>query len=123
MADSTIEAVLPSVAVTGGRVVMISTPAGRVGKFYKLWADSLEMERRGETPDYQRIHASYEKCSRYTPGFIESERRSLGPYAFAQEYLAEFTASDQSVFNPYSIEKCFDLDEPPAVRIEGGILI
>lgn len=123
MSDSTIDAVLPSVAVTGGRVVMISTPAGRVGRFFRFWIDSEEMESKGLVPDYDRIHATYEKCSRYKPEFIAAQRRSLGEYGFAQEFLAQFTASDRAVFDPFSITKCFDLDIPPAARIEGGILI
>ena len=119
--DEVFAALEPSVAVSKGRTVMISTPAGKVGHFYDVWADTEDRLARGETPDYELIRADYTQCSRYKPGFIEAKRRTMTEYAFAQEYLAQFTAADQAVFNPFSIDRAFAETGAPVAFIEGGI--
>lgn len=121
--DDTIKAMLPSVAVSRGRIVMLSTPAGRVGKFYDTFSSVEEQIRRGETPTWEIIRVTCETPevrARQGQDFIEMERQTRTQYDFAQEYLAEFTASDQSVYNPYSIDAAFTNDAP-SVIIEGGI--
>lgn len=100
---------------------MISTPAGKVGHFYDLWSDTEDRLARGEKADYELIHADYTQCDRYKPGFIEAKRRTMTEYAFAQEYLAQFTAADQAVFNPFSIDRAFAETGAPVAFIEGGI--
>jgi hypothetical protein len=48
------------------------------------------------------------------------ERQTRTPYDFAQEYMAEFLASDSAVFHPFSIDTAF-VEGQPSVIIEGGI--
>lgn len=121
--DETIKAMLPSVAVTRGRIVMLSTPAGRVGRFYETVAATEDQIRRGETPSWEVIRVNCETPevrARQGQDFIEMERQTRTQYDFAQEYLGEFLASDSSVYNPYSIDTAF-VDGTPSIVIEGGI--
>lgn len=78
--DELYQAARPMLAVTGGRLVAISTPYGMRGWFYRAWA-----EERGE-----RIRVTAYDIPRISPEFLEAERRALGDWAFRQEYLAEF---------------------------------
>jgi len=78
--DELYQAARPMLAVTGGRLVAISTPYGMRGWFYRAWA-----EERGE-----RIRVTAYDIPRIRSEFLEAERRALGDWAFRQEYLAEF---------------------------------
>lgn len=78
--DELYQAARPMLAVTGGRLVAISTPYGMRGWFYRAWA-----EERGE-----RIRVTAYDIPRIDRAFLEAERRALGDWAFRQEYLAEF---------------------------------
>lgn len=78
--DELYQAARPMLAVTGGRLVAISTPYGMRGWFYRAWA-----EERGE-----RIRVTAYDIPRIDRAFLEAERRALGDWAFRQEFLAEF---------------------------------
>ncbi len=121
--DDTIKAMMPSVAVTRGRIVMLSTPSGRVGRFFEIFAATEDQIRRGEQPSWEIIRVNCETPevrARQGQEFIEMERQTRTQYDFAQEYLGEFLASDSAVYNPYSIDAAFT-DDPPSVVINGGI--
>jgi Terminase large subunit, T4likevirus-type, N-terminal len=79
-------AVRPMLAVSGGQLVMMTTPKGRRGHFFEAW------ERGGDA--YDRIRVTAREIPRYAPDFIEAERaelyrRGLGDL-FRQEYEGEF---------------------------------
>jgi phage terminase large subunit-like protein len=121
--DETIRAMMPSTSVTRARIVMLSTPAGRCGVFYELWAATEDQISRGEDPSWDLIRVTCETPevrARQGQEFIEMERQTRSAFDFAQEYLAQFTASDTAVFHPDSINSAFTSD-PPSVIIEGGI--
>lgn len=123
LSDETIKAMTPSTVVTRARIVMLSTPSGRTGRFYELWSASEDQIRRGEEPAWELIKVTCETPevkARQGQEFIEMERQTRTPYDFAQEYMAEFLASDSAVFHPFSIDTAF-IDDPPSVIIEGGI--
>src|SRR5437588_743504 len=74
--DALFVAVSPMLA-TGGRLIGLSTPFGCRGWFHAEWTG-------GE--DWERICIPASACSRISPAFLEKERRTLGPWSFAQEY-------------------------------------
>lgn len=78
--DALYQAARPMLAVTGGRLVAISTPYGMRGWFWRAWA-----EKRGD-----RIRVTAYDIPRIAREFLEAERAALGEWAFRQEYLAEF---------------------------------
>src|ERR687886_1307233 len=73
--------VRPMLAVSGGRLVALSTPHGTRGWFYDAW--------RGEEP-WQRFEVPPTSCPRISAEFLEEERRNMGEWWFEQEYLCRF---------------------------------
>ncbi len=88
-----------------GRMILLSTPRGRRGFFAELW--------HGEG-DWKRIRVSADQCSRISKEWLESERSTLGPVAFKQEYFCEFAAEGgESVFSYDDILAAVSRDVKP----------
>ena len=73
-------AVTPMLAVTKGNIILLSTPHGREGYFYRCFND----ER------FTSFHISSEDCPRKDEAFLKSERERMTKVQYAQEYLGEF---------------------------------
>jgi hypothetical protein len=84
----------PMLAVSGGRLVLMSTPFGRRGHFHSEWMDG--------GPAWERIEVKATDCPRIPQSFLEEERASLGEWWFRQEYLCEFVETLDQVFS-YSL--------------------
>jgi hypothetical protein len=82
-------ALRPMLAVSGGTLIMLSTPYGQRGIFYEEWTG-------GE--GWERYTVTAEECPRIPLGFLEEERKTLGPWWFAQEYLCRFMDTVDQVF-------------------------
>jgi hypothetical protein len=102
--DALYEAVRPMLAVTGGRLLALSTPWGRRGWFWRAWSGSEE---------WHRIRVSASDVPRIPSDFLEEERRTLPPLAFASEYLCEFVDSISSVFSSEDVLAALDDDLVP----------
>lgn len=87
--DNLFYAVSPMLAVSGGRLIMLSTPFGQRGVYHELWMHS----------DYQKVQITADQCPRITRQFLESERRTLPNRIFRQEYYCEFLQTDDAVFS------------------------
>src|SRR5829696_7228165 len=83
-------AVRPMLAVSGGRLMMLSTPYGKRGAFYEGW------ENGGA--EWERYEIPASECPRITPDFLEQERRGMPEWVYRQEYCCEFTETDDQVF-------------------------
>jgi hypothetical protein len=94
--DSLIAAVRPALATTNGRIVALSTPAGKRGWFYLEWTSGVGWERT-------RVVAA--DCPRISKEFLADEERTLGPHVFLQEYACEFFDPDTAVFSSELIER------------------
>lgn len=88
--DDTYYSVRPMLAVSGGRLVAISTPRGKRGWFYRAWTE-------GGT-QWRRIRVTAHDCPRMDPQFLAEERLEMGERWFAQEYLCEFVDIEGAVF-------------------------
>jgi hypothetical protein len=89
IADELYFAVRPMLAVSGGRLMMLSTPFGKRGVFYEEWTG-------GE--GWERYTVTASECPRIPPEFLEEERKTLGPWWFAQEYECRFMDTVDQVF-------------------------
>src|SRR5207244_2261749 len=87
VADDLYRSVRPMLAVSGGRLICLSTPFGRRGFFWREWA----RERSAGDP-WQRFRVTWRECPRIAPVFIEEERHSLGEAWVRQEYECSFEA-------------------------------
>jgi hypothetical protein len=99
----------PMLAVSGGSLIMLSTPYGRRGVFFEEWATGKAWERY-EVPASQ--------CPRIPPSFLEAERRSMPEWWYAQEYLTEFRETEDQLFTHEMIEGARD-DGIEEYRFEG----
>jgi len=82
--DELYGAVRPMLAVSRGRLVLMSTPRGEQGFFYETWAKSI---------GWEKIEVPWQQCPRIDPAFIEEERRERGSAWVAQEYECQFIAA------------------------------
>ena len=89
----------------GGDLILLSTPAGRRGRFWDVW--------RSDDPAWQRIQVTAAECSHVDPEFIESERRMLGDWAFRQEYECSFEAHAGAILDPDTIAAMRSSDVEP----------
>jgi hypothetical protein len=101
--DDLYYAVRPMLAVSGGRLVALSTPWGKRGWWHDSWQD-------GE--GWERVHITALDCPRIPAAFLEEERRSLGDWWFEQEYLGIFRDSTDSVFSHDVVTAAFSSDVP-----------
>ena len=74
-------AVRPMLAVSGGQLILMSSPNGRRGHFFEAW------ERGGEA--WQRERITCWDVPRIPRAFLDEERRVMGEM-FRQEYECEF---------------------------------
>ena len=83
--------VRPMLAVSGGRLILMSTPFGKRGHFFEEWTNGGE--------SWERIMITAHDCPRISPEFLEEERQALGDWWFRQEYLCEFVETVDQVFS------------------------
>jgi hypothetical protein len=96
-------AVRPMIAVSGGAMLLLSTPFGRRGFFYRVWSES---ER------WLKVQVTAEQCPRLSPEFLAEERVELG-YWYPQEYLAAFLEAEGQLFSDAAIDAAFRDDVTP----------
>lgn len=92
-------AIRPMLAVSGGRLLLLSTPWGTRGHFFEAWAKG--------GPDWERIEVPAALCPRIRPEFLAEEQRTLGEYFFRQEYGCEFLDAVTASFRRVDIEQAF----------------
>jgi phage terminase large subunit-like protein len=107
--DALYYAVKPMLAVSGGRLLMLSTPYGRRGVFHQEWTEGIGWER-------YEVPAS--ECPRIPAEFLEAERQSMPQWWFSQEYGCQFSETEDQVFSHAMITNARD-DELQEHRFEG----
>ncbi len=91
-------AVRPMLAVSGGRLALLSTPFGTRGFFYEAWRDRAAW-------DWYEVLAT--DCPRIPPEFLEEERRTLGEWWYQQEYFCQFLDAQSAAFRREDIDRAF----------------
>jgi hypothetical protein len=86
--------VRPMLAVSRGRIVLLSTPFGQRGFFWEEW-------ERGQ--GWERYPVRADECPRISPEFLADEGASMGPRWFKQEYELSFESAAGAVFAPETI--------------------
>ena len=109
--DSLYFAVRPMLAVSGGSLVLLSTPYGKRGVFFEEWTNGIGWERY-EVPASQ--------CPRISEAFLEEERRSLPRRVYRQEYECSFEETDDQVFSFEDVAAAISKDVTPLFGSEAG---
>jgi hypothetical protein len=107
--DELLAAVRPMLATSsgGGRLIALSTPAGKRGWFFDAWTGA---------EDWHRTRVSAKDCPRITQAFLDEELRELGQQRFSEEYGLEFLDPDEGVFPTAIIDAAFTQEVVPLWR-------
>ncbi len=88
--DQLYYAIRPMLAVSSGRLILLSTPFGKRGFFHKEWTDGK---------GWKKVLMTAENCPRITGKFLQQELASVGQWFYDQEYFCKFKESVDSVFS------------------------
>jgi hypothetical protein len=102
--DALYFAVRPMLAVSGGRIVLLSTPFGRRGFFYETWAHGGAAWHREEIAATQ--------IPRISADFLAEERRALGVW-YDQEYGCKFMDNQFQLYASEDIDTAVRVDVAP----------
>ena len=105
VSDETFQAVRPMLAVSGGKLVLLSTPFGRRGHYFDVW------ENGG--PSWTRVKIAAHDVPRIDPVWLAQERAAIGDWWFSQEYLCEFREAVDSVFRYDDVRAMLDPSVTP----------
>jgi len=98
--DELYQAVRPMLAVSGGDILLLSTPFGKRGFFHHEWAEG--------GADWHRTKITAYDCPRMSKDWLDAERVAIGDWYFRQEYLVNFVESIDSVFAYDDIQRALD---------------
>ena len=110
--DELYYAIRPMLAVSGGRIVLLSTPFGKRGFFHKEWEEG--------GADWLRVKVTAYDCPRIPRDWLDRERTAIGDWWFRQEYGCEFVETLDSVFRYDDIRRAFDDDSVKPLFEEEG---
>lgn len=108
--DAAYVAMRPMLAVSEGRFVGLSTPAGQRGWFFTAWSDPEQ--------SWERVKVTGYDCPRMSDEFLEQERREMGEWEFRNEYLCEFQDTENQLFATEDIEAALTEDVGPLFETE-----
>lgn len=94
--DSLYQSMRPTLAVSGGRIILLSTPFGSRGFFWQEWAEG--------GPDWKRVRVTADQCPRISKEWLEKERQRIGDWWYGQEYMCQFVDSLDSCFSTVDIQ-------------------
>jgi len=111
--DTLYFAIRPMLAVSGGELMMLSTPYGKRGVFFEEWT-------KGPEHSWRRFEIPATECPRISPEFLEEERRALPARVYRQEYLCQFEENEDAVFSYEDVKRAITPEVLP-VFVPGGL--
>ncbi len=103
--DALYQAVRSMTAVSGGRLVLLSTPFGKRGFFHHEWTEG--------GPHWKRVKVTAYDCPRIPRNWLERERAAIGDWWYQQEYECVFVDAIDSYFRGEDIEAMASPDIEP----------
>ncbi len=101
--DALYYAIRPMLAVSGGALMMLSTPFGKRGVFFEEWSQG---------GGWDRYEVPATECPRISQEFLAEEEKKSGRY-FRQEYMCSFGETEDAVFTQEVIDAAFDDEIQP----------
>ncbi len=102
--DALYQSVRPMLAVSGGRIILLSTPFGKRGFFHSEWTDG---------DGWLRTKITADKCPRIDKEWLMRERKMIGDWWYLQEYFCEFVETNDQVFSYDDIQMALDSSIKP----------
>jgi hypothetical protein len=110
VSDDLYFAVRPMLAVSGGALMMLSTPYGKRGIFFEEWSQGVGWERYG---------VPARECPRIPASFLEEEQRALPARVYRQEYECSFEETEDQVFSYEDVAAAISPDVAPLFEEAG----
>ncbi len=95
--DSVYFAVRPMLAVSGGRLVLLSSAYWEMGFFHETWRHGGE--------GWHRVKVTAEECPRISRDFLAEEKDAMGQRLYDREYRCVFSSGDDAVFDYDAIQR------------------
>ena len=105
VADALYYSIRPMLAVSGGRLVLLSTPFGKRGFFHKEWTES--------GLDWERAEIRATQVPRIPPEWLAAERARIGDWWYRQEYGCEFLDTTDQIFSYEVVMAALSADVEP----------
>jgi phage FluMu gp28-like protein len=102
--DGLYYAVRPMLAVSGGTLMMLSSPYGKRGVFYEEWSGD---------GDWERYEVTAHDCPRITQEFLAEERERLPLRVYRQEYMCSFEETEDALFSHEEVQDAVTDDVTP----------
>jgi hypothetical protein len=122
--DDLYRAVRPMLAVSGGQLILLTTPFGKRGFFWEAWDKGKGRDweaQGGEMGEWLRYTVPWQLCPRITPEFIAEERAESGELWVQQEYECQFNELLGRMFGYDLIRSALTDDiEPLFAKTEGA---
>jgi len=99
--DELLAAVRPMLATSNGRLIALSTPAGKRGWFHAAW--------HGDD-SWHRVRVPATECPRISAEFLREELRELGQQRFSEEYELAWLDATDATFSMAAIDSAFSPD-------------
>ncbi|MGI9069132.1 MAG: terminase large subunit domain-containing protein [Pyrinomonadaceae bacterium] len=103
--DGLYQSIRPMLAVSQGRIILLSTPFGSRGFFWQEWVEG--------GGDWKRVRITADMCPRIAPEWLAKERERIGDWWFSQEYNCTFVDSLEACFSSADIEAAFTNEVQP----------
>src|ERR671911_653418 len=104
VSDELYFAIRPMLAVSGGALMMLTTPYGKRGIFYEEWTSGH---------GWQRYEVPAAECPRISPQFLQEERDALPSWVYRQEYECSFEETEDQVFTTEMVERAVTSEVTP----------
>ncbi len=109
--DDLYYAIRPMLAVSGGRLMMLSTPYGKRGVFFEEWTE-------GSGAGWERYEVTASEVPRISAAFLEEERLTLPSWVYRQEYECSFEETEDQVFTYEMVERAASSEVTPLFAVE-----
>jgi hypothetical protein len=108
-------AVRPMLAVSDGRLILLSTPRGKRGFFYHEWSEG--------GPSWKRIMITAEQCPRISKDFLEESRLAMGDFWYESEFCCQFRDNVEQYFSTDEIMNAVSSEVKPLFGSGGELNI
>lgn len=96
---------------TGGSAIVLSTPNGVGGRYYRLWTDAESGQN-----DFHAIRLPWNVHPEHDEAWFDKETRGMPRRDIAQEHLCDFLSSGETFLQPEDLVYLRESIEPPVRR-------
>ena len=96
---------------TGGSAIILSTPNGVGGQYYKLWT-----EAETGANDFNPIRLPWNVHPEHNQAWFDKETKNLTKRQIAQEFLCDFVSSGDTFLQPTEFDKLREMIRQPLLK-------